>query len=338
MRQQREKFALEQKEAALRRAAELVASNRVPVEITRSSSKSTSRRRFSQQKPAATVAGDKVTKSSASSTAVTGSSNSTAAIPPQKKKHRSAIVVSTASDLHQIVTYSQNLWSKYNAIAKEHNQRVGWITVAKELGIHVKVREKYARMHSRATQRNFDFEKNGHWKIKDHPNFFFEPTQAERKAKMPPPLPPPQDDSNNATTMIAATSDNADACTSSLEKQHQTANDKQEGDEGGNSVLTGEVFEEDGTASSGDVESTVPIGDDQTMAKSPTFDATSSHHLHIEETSNTADAAAAAAVTAAAVVDAAGVGGASIGLNADAKSMSKGTNDVSSSYCGPTCV
>ena len=78
---------------------------------------------------------------------------------------------------------------QYNAIAKEHNQKVNWITVAKELGIHVKVREKYARMHSRAEQRGFDWEKNGDWKIKDHPEIFMEPTQAEQKAKMPPPPP-----------------------------------------------------------------------------------------------------------------------------------------------------
>ena len=33
-------------------------------------------------------------------------------------------------------------------IAREHSQRVNWSTVAKELGIHVKVREKYSRMVS----------------------------------------------------------------------------------------------------------------------------------------------------------------------------------------------
>lgn len=113
-----------------------------------------------------------------------------------RKKSRSSIVVSTASDLHQIVTHSKNLWTKYNAIAKEHNQKVNWITVARELGIHVKVREKYQRMHSRAEQRGFDWEKNGHWKIKDHPHIFLEPTQAEQKAKMPPPPPDP------ATTVL----------------------------------------------------------------------------------------------------------------------------------------
>lgn len=97
--------------------------------------------------------------------------------------------MSTAADLHQIVSHSKNLWAKYNAIAKEHNQKVNWNTVAKELGIHVKVREKYARMHARAEQRGFDWIKNGDWKIKDHPEIFIEPTQAEQKAKMPPPPP-----------------------------------------------------------------------------------------------------------------------------------------------------
>ena len=33
-------------------------------------------------------------------------------------------------------------------IAREHNQKVNWITVSNELGIHVKVREKYSRMVS----------------------------------------------------------------------------------------------------------------------------------------------------------------------------------------------
>ena len=91
------------------------------------------------------------------------------------KKSRSAIIVSTANDLHQIVTHSKNLWTKYNAIAKEHNQKVNWATVAKELGIHVKVREKYARMYARAEQRGLDFDTCGHFKIKDHPGIFLEP-------------------------------------------------------------------------------------------------------------------------------------------------------------------
>jgi len=168
IRQQRENFAQEQKEAALRRAAELVESNRVPIEITRGAS-------------AAKAAAAAMTPPQAQQQQDTSAT---------QKKPRSAIVVSTAADLHAIVTHSKNLWAKYNAIAKEHNQKVNWITVAKELGIHVKVREKYARMHSRAEQRGFDWEKNGHWKIKDHPEVFLEPTQAEQKAKMPPPPPP----------------------------------------------------------------------------------------------------------------------------------------------------
>jgi hypothetical protein len=172
IRSQRENFATEQKEAALKRAAELVASNRVPIEITR---------------------GAAAAKAAASAALVV------AGLPPPpspepdhsmpRKKSRSAIVVSTAGDLNQIVTHSKNLWAKYNAIAKEHNQKVNWITVAKELGIHVKVREKYARMHSRAEQRGFDWVLQRDIKIKDHPNIFMEPTQAEQKAKMPPPPP-----------------------------------------------------------------------------------------------------------------------------------------------------
>ena len=176
LRMQREKFALEQKDAALKRAAELVCSNRVPIEITR---------------------GAAAAKAAANAALV--ATGSPPPPPPEetpKKKSRSAIVVSTAADLHQIVTHSKNLWAKYNAIAKEHNQKVNWITVAKELGIHVKVREKYARMHFRAEQRGFDWVKQGHLKIKDHPEIFMEPTQAEQKAKMP--LPPP----DSTTTVL----------------------------------------------------------------------------------------------------------------------------------------
>lgn len=167
IRQERERFAQEQKEAALRRAAELVASNRVPIEITRGSAAA----------------------KAAANAAIAASGGTVAPEEPPKSKRRSAIVVSTASDLHQIVTYSKNLWTKYNAIAKQHNQKVNWSTIAKELGIHVKVREKYARMHSRAEQRGFDWEKNGHYRIKDNPHIFLEPTDAEQKAKMPPPPP-----------------------------------------------------------------------------------------------------------------------------------------------------
>ena len=169
LRQERERFAQAQKEAALLRAAELVRSNRVPIEITRGSAAA---------KAAANAA-----------VAASGGPVDDDVIP--KPKRRSAIVVSTAGDLHQIVTHSKNLWTKYNAIAKEHNQKVNWSTVAKELGIHVKVREKYARMHSRAEQRGFDWEKNAHYRIKDNAHIFLEPTDAEQKARMPPPPPDP---------------------------------------------------------------------------------------------------------------------------------------------------
>lgn len=178
IRVEREKFAQQQKELALKRAAELVASNRVPIEITR---------------------GAAAAKAAANAALVAGGHQpAPEPVAPPQKKARSAIVVSTAADLHQIVTHSKNLWAKYNAIAKEHNQKVNWITVAKELGIHVKVREKYARMHSRAEQRGFDWEKCGFWKIKDHPEVFIEPTESEQKAKMPPPPP------DTTTTVLIA--------------------------------------------------------------------------------------------------------------------------------------
>lgn len=154
LRQQREKFAQEQKNAALNRAAELVRSNRVPIEITRGAA-------AAQAAANAAVAMMGVTTNTEKDQRI--------------KKSRSAIIVSTANDLHQIVTHSKNLWTKYNAIAKEHNQKVNWATVAKELGIHVKVREKYARMYARAEQRGLDFDTCGHFKIKDHPGIFLEP-------------------------------------------------------------------------------------------------------------------------------------------------------------------
>jgi hypothetical protein len=178
LRLQREKFAHEQKEAALKRAAELVSSNRVPIEITRGAAAAKAAANAALQQTVVVTVTPAVVPMSLEDN-----------LNNNSKKSRSAIVVSTASDLHQIVTHSKNLWAKYNAIAKEHNQKVNWITVAKELGIHVKVREKYARMHSRAEQRGFDWDKSGHWKIKDHPDIFLEPTQAEQKAKMPPPPP-----------------------------------------------------------------------------------------------------------------------------------------------------
>ena len=145
---EREKFAQQQKEAALKRAAELVSSNRVPIEITR---------------------GAAAAKAAQATIAALFSPQTPHPQPQQATKQRSAVVVSTAADLNQIVMHSNNLWAKYNAIAKEHNRKVHWITVARELGIHVKVREKYARMHFRAEQRGFDWERNGDWKIKDHP-------------------------------------------------------------------------------------------------------------------------------------------------------------------------
>lgn len=145
IRDEREKFAQEQKEAALKRAAELVASNRVPIEITRGAAAA---KAYAMQ-------------------AVTPMHITLP--PPHPSKKRSAVVVSTAKDLNQIVSHSKNLWAKYNAIAKEHNQKVNWITVARELGINVKVREKYARMHARAEQRGFDWELHCDLKIKDHP-------------------------------------------------------------------------------------------------------------------------------------------------------------------------
>jgi len=101
-----------------------------------------------------------------------------AAPPSPVRKNRSSIVISTAADLDQIVTYSNSLWAKYNDMAKEQNKKVKWSMVSKELGINVKVREKYARMHSRATMRGFDFVNWGHYRIKDYPQYFHEPLEA----------------------------------------------------------------------------------------------------------------------------------------------------------------
>jgi len=159
MRKQREEYAQKQKEAALRRAADLVHSNRVPIEITRGAA-------------AAQAAANAAVAAAAVPAAETVE---TPPMEPPYKKGRSSIVISTASDLDQIVTHSNNLWAKYNAIAKEHNQKVNWVVVAKELGIHVKVREKYARMHARAKSRGFDFVNWGHYRIKDYPQYFLDP-------------------------------------------------------------------------------------------------------------------------------------------------------------------
>ena len=126
IREQRESHAKAQKEAAMRRAEELVKSNRVPIEITRGAAAA---------KAAAHAA-----------LAAGGASVSTddEQLPPGTKKPRSAIVVSTAGDLHtvcvhsfschassgwnltqcsfiaifsqQICTHAKNLWAKYNAV------------------------------------------------------------------------------------------------------------------------------------------------------------------------------------------------------------------------------
>lgn len=144
----RESYAKQQKDAALKRAAELVESDRIPLDIIR---------------------GSVTTK------AVEGLSGHIAdnEFHRESFNKRSAIIVSTAGDLFQIVTHSNNLWAKYNAIAKEHNQRVSWATVASELGIHVKVREKYARMYATAEKHGFNWIQNAHWKIRDHPEVCF---------------------------------------------------------------------------------------------------------------------------------------------------------------------
>lgn len=171
MKKQREDYAQRQKEAALQRAAELVQSNRVPIEITRG------------HRAAMAAAGAVVENAPLPAAETSGNEPVVMASPePPPKKMRSSIVISTASDLDQIVTHSNNLWAKYNAIAKEHNQKVNWVVVAKELGIHVKVREKYARMHSRAKARGFDFVNWGHYRIKDYPQYFIDPLGPEQEA------------------------------------------------------------------------------------------------------------------------------------------------------------
>lgn len=137
-----------QREVAFKKVAEVVQSARVPTEI---------------------IGG-------CDSTAAASTIEPALAVPAAAmRKIRSNIVISSASDLDQIVAYSNSLWEKYNAIAKEHNKRVKWIMVAKELGINVKVREKYARMHARAKMRGFDFVNWGHYRIKDYPQYFLDP-------------------------------------------------------------------------------------------------------------------------------------------------------------------
>ena len=307
LRQQREKFAQEQKEAALKRAAELVSSNRVPIEITRGAAAAKAAAVTALQQ-SGVVTSSMVTDTVDSYSNSNNSKNATNPRVTGQKKVRSAIVVSTADDLHQIVTHSKNLWAKYNAIAKEHNQKVNWITVAKELGIHVKVREKYARMHSRAEQRGFDWARNGYYKIKDHPEIFLEPTQAEQKAKMPPPPPdttttvliskdtnkevedqqlhhePPQP---AAATVAAAPGTTGVEC--NLHEHHHLVATKVEGED---------MHDAAQPESTGVVHHPPP----HTPPRSPHDQQEDPHH-HSDET-----AAESAIASAAAIVDASGVG------------------------------
>lgn len=85
----------------------------------------------------------------------------------------------TAADLNEIVNHANSLYKRYNNIAKQHGQRAGWLTVARELGIHVKVREKYSRMHARATARGFDWQTCGHFKVRDYPSIFQDPIRKD---------------------------------------------------------------------------------------------------------------------------------------------------------------
>eukprot|EP00590_Aulacoseira_subarctica_P000193 CAMPEP_0172429038 /NCGR_PEP_ID=MMETSP1064-20121228/48737_1 /TAXON_ID=202472 /ORGANISM="Aulacoseira subarctica , Strain CCAP 1002/5" /LENGTH=449 /DNA_ID=CAMNT_0013174157 /DNA_START=71 /DNA_END=1417 /DNA_ORIENTATION=- len=96
------------------------------------------------------------------------------------KKIRSATIVSTASDLHQIVIHANNIRERRN---KGSKKKYSWSAVAQDVGLHVKVREKYARMHNRALVRGFDFEKNGHYKIKDHQEIFHRSLRADEISK-----------------------------------------------------------------------------------------------------------------------------------------------------------
>ena len=165
IKRQRAEMAKLQKEVAFKKVAELVQSAHVPTEIIDGSTSTAAAPKLEPALPVPAAA---------------------------MRKNRSSIVISTASDLDQIVTYSNILWEKYNAAAREHNKRVKWIMVAKELGINVKVREKYARMHARAKMRGFDFVNWGHYRIKDYPQYFLEPLTpvASLPADSNPPPPP----------------------------------------------------------------------------------------------------------------------------------------------------
>lgn len=142
----------EQKEAALKRAAELVQSNRVPLQLMTGRNPSEGSQK----------------KKNSSEEQLVENCDST-------PKQKSSIVISTARDLERIVTHANNLYAKYKAIARQHHQRISWATVSKELGLHTKVREKYTRMFNRALERGFNFNTCGHYKIKDHPEIFLHP-------------------------------------------------------------------------------------------------------------------------------------------------------------------
>lgn len=150
---ERQNAIQEQKEAALKRAAELVQSDRVPLQLVTGSiqSEKTEKETSAIHEQMQKECGNKISK------------------------HKSSIIISTARDLERIVTHANNLYMKYKAIARQHNQRVSWATVSKELGLHTKVREKYTRMFNRALERGFNFNTCGHYKIKDHPDIFLYP-------------------------------------------------------------------------------------------------------------------------------------------------------------------
>jgi len=179
-REQREREQQRDKDAALQRAADVVVSNRIPIEITRGIPAPPAPQNTSLGAAAPLRVSQAPGNMPLATPSAADEANDVNRMPWAKKSFRSSIVVSTAADLDQIVKTANALWEKYKLIAKEHNQKVNWATVAKDLGINVKVREKYARMHARAIQRGFDFERNGHLKIKDHRNIFHEPLNPDR--------------------------------------------------------------------------------------------------------------------------------------------------------------
>lgn len=148
------------------------------------------------------------------------------------KKIRSATVVSTASDLHQIVIRANNIWERRN---KGSKKKYSWSAVAQDVGLHVKVREKYARMHNRALVRGFDFENNGHYKIKDHQEIFHRSLRADEISKNAPnnknslldsTTLPPADELSTAPLSTISTAANllSRSITFIQEKQHEQLN------------------------------------------------------------------------------------------------------------------